>query len=87
MGTRSTSSAWSCLTQVNNRIIEAAVERLDVSMDKVMVNIERYANTSAATVPIALDEAAREGRLEKGKLVVLVAFGAGVTWGASLLRW
>ena len=73
--------------QVNRRIIEAAVERLDVPPEKVMVNIDRYANTSAATVPIALDEAEREGRLEKGKLVVLVAFGAGVTWGASLLRW
>lgn len=73
--------------QVNSRIIEAAIERLDISIDKVMLNIEQYANTSAATVPIALDQAHREGRLEPGKLVVLVAFGAGVTWGASLLRW
>ncbi len=73
--------------QVNHRIIEAAVERLAVPIDKVMINIDRYANTSAATVPIALDEAHRAGRLEAGKLVVLVAFGAGVTWGASLLRW
>lgn len=73
--------------QVNSRIIEAAIERLDLSIDKVMINIDQYANTSAATVPIALDQAVREGRLEPGKLVVLVAFGAGVTWGASLLRW
>jgi 3-oxoacyl-[acyl-carrier-protein] synthase-3 len=73
--------------QVNKRIIDAALERLGMSEEKVFVNIERYANTSAATVPIALDEALRAGRIEKGKLVVLVAFGAGLTWGATLLRW
>ena len=55
--------------------------------EKVIINIQHYGNTSAATVPIALDEAVREGRIEKGKLVVLVAFGAGLTWGATLLRW
>jgi 3-oxoacyl-[acyl-carrier-protein] synthase-3 len=54
---------------------------------KVVVNIQHYANTSAATVPIALDEAFRAGRLERGKLCVLVAFGAGLTWGGTLLRW
>ena len=73
--------------QVNQRIIDAALERLGMGPEKVIVNIDRYANTSAATVPIALDEAAREGRLEPGQYVVLVAFGAGMTWGASLLRW
>jgi 3-oxoacyl-[acyl-carrier-protein] synthase-3 len=73
--------------QVNMRIIDSALERLQMPIEKVVVNIERYANTSAATVPIALDEAVRAGKIEKGKLVVLVAFGAGVTWGASLLRW
>ncbi len=73
--------------QVNERIIQAALERLGMSDEKVLINIHKYANTSAATVPIALDEARREGRIEKDKLVVLVAFGAGLTWGASLLRW
>jgi 3-oxoacyl-[acyl-carrier-protein] synthase-3 len=73
--------------QVNQRIIESALERLGWSDEKVMVNIQRYGNTSAATVPVALDEARREGRLEKGKLVVLVAFGAGLTWGGTLIRW
>jgi len=73
--------------QVNRRIIDAALDRLGMTDEKVMVNIQHYANTSAATVPIALDEALREGRIERGKLVVLVAFGAGLTWGASLLRW
>ena len=73
--------------QVNRRIIDAALDRLEMTDEKVIVNIEQYGNTSAATVPVALDQAVREGRIEKGKLVVLVAFGAGLTWGASLLRW
>jgi 3-oxoacyl-[acyl-carrier-protein] synthase-3 len=73
--------------QVNQRIIESALERVGWPMDKVMINIDRYGNTSAATVPVALHEAWQAGRLESGKLVILVAFGAGVTWGASLLRW
>jgi 3-oxoacyl-[acyl-carrier-protein] synthase-3 len=73
--------------QVNKRIIEAALERLEIPSEKVVVNIEKYGNSSAATVPLALDEALREGRIEKGKLVVLVAFGAGLTWGGTLIRW
>lgn len=73
--------------QVNQRIIESALERLGWSDEKVMVNIQRYGNTSAATVPVALDEARRSGRLVAGKLVVLVAFGAGLTWGGTLIRW
>lgn len=73
--------------QVNARIIESALERVGWPLEKVVINIDRYANTSAATVPIAWAEALEAGRLEKGKLVILVAFGAGVTWGASLLRW
>jgi len=73
--------------QVNRRIIDAALDRLEMTDEKVIVNIQHYGNSSAATVPIAFDEAVRAGRLEKGKLVVLVAFGAGLTWGASLLRW
>ena len=73
--------------QVNKRIIEAALERLEIPSSKVVVNIEKYGNSSAATVPLALDEALRAGRIEKGKLVVLVAFGAGLTWGGTLIRW
>jgi 3-oxoacyl-[acyl-carrier-protein] synthase-3 len=73
--------------QVNARIIESALERVGWPLEKVVINIDRYANTSAATVPIAWAEAFENGRLIKGKLVILVAFGAGVTWGASLLRW
>jgi 3-oxoacyl-[acyl-carrier-protein] synthase-3 len=73
--------------QVNRRIIDSALERLGWNDEKVMVNIQNYGNTSAATVPVALDEARCAGRLEKGKLVILVAFGAGLTWGGSLIRW
>ncbi len=73
--------------QVNARIIEAAVARLDWSMERVFVNIEKYGNTSAATVPMAFHEALEQQRVEKGKLVVFVAFGAGLTWGATLVRW
>ncbi|MBM3977350.1 MAG: ketoacyl-ACP synthase III [Planctomycetes bacterium] len=73
--------------QVNRRIIDAALERLGMDDSKVVVNIQDYANTSAATVPIALDEALRAGRLDKGKLCVMVAFGAGLTWGGTLIRW
>ena len=73
--------------QVNKRIIDAALERLEIGSDKVVVNIQDYGNTSSATVPVAFDEARRAGRMEKGKLVVLVAFGAGLSWGASLVRW
>jgi len=73
--------------QVNARIITAALERLGWDKDKCVLNIDRYGNTSAATVPVALHEAVEDGRLEKGKLIVFVAFGAGLTWGASLVRW
>ncbi len=73
--------------QVNQRIIEAAMEQLGMPMDRVFTNIDRYGNTSAASVPIALREAYEAGRLQKGKLVVMPAFGAGMAWGHLLLRW
>ncbi|MEL6430296.1 MAG: beta-ketoacyl-ACP synthase III [Planctomycetota bacterium] len=73
--------------QVNLRIIEAARERLDWPMERFFVNIHKYGNTSAGSVPIALDEAVRGGNVEKGDIVVLVAFGAGLTWGATAIRW
>ena len=73
--------------QVNRRIIDAALDRIGLTDEKVVVNIQRYANTSAATVPIALDEALRDGRVQKGKLLILLAFGAGLTWGSTLIRW
>jgi 3-oxoacyl-[acyl-carrier-protein] synthase-3 len=73
--------------QVNQRIVEAAAERLDMPMDLMFSNIHRYGNTAAASVPMAFDEAYREDKLPKGKLVVCAAFGAGLSWGHFLVRW
>lgn len=73
--------------QVNRRIIDAALDRVGWTDEKVIVNIQQYGNTSAASVPVAFDEAVRAGRAPKGKLVIMVAFGAGLTWGGALLRW
>lgn len=73
--------------QANLRIIRAVAERLSIPMERVYTNIERYGNTSSATIPIALDEANREGLLERGDYVLLVTFGAGLTWGASIVKW
>jgi 3-oxoacyl-[acyl-carrier-protein] synthase-3 len=72
--------------QSNLRIIESACERAKIPMDKVVVNIDRYGNTSAASVAVGLHEAHRDGRIKPGDLVMLVAFGAGLTWGSILLR-
>jgi 3-oxoacyl-[acyl-carrier-protein] synthase-3 len=71
--------------QMNARIIESASKRLGVPQDKVFINIAEYGNTSAASVPIAFDECVRTGRLKRGDIVVLVAFGAGLTWGANVI--
>ncbi len=73
--------------QANIRIINSLVERLDVPAEKIYVNIDKYGNTSAASIPIALDEANREGRLKEGDLLLCCAFGSGFTWGASIIRW
>lgn len=73
--------------QANSRIIEAATRSLELSPDLVYSNLERYGNTSAASIPIALCEAVEEGRIQPGNLVVTVGFGAGLTWGAAVIRW
>lgn len=73
--------------QANIRIIQSALERLELSADKAMVNIDRYGNMSAASIPVALAEAAEEGRVKEGDAIVLVGFGGGLTWGASVLVW
>jgi 3-oxoacyl-[acyl-carrier-protein] synthase-3 len=73
--------------QANLRIIDATARRLEVPPEKVVVNIERYGNTSAASIPLALDEAVRGGRIQKGSTIVMVAFGGGLTWGAAVVRW
>jgi 3-oxoacyl-[acyl-carrier-protein] synthase-3 len=73
--------------QANFRIIKAFAERLKVPLEKVFINIEKYGNSSAATVPLALDEAARSGRLKPGDKVILTAFGGGLTWGSAFVHW
>jgi 3-oxoacyl-[acyl-carrier-protein] synthase-3 len=73
--------------QSNLRIIEATMEKLGLPIEKVFVNIDKYGNTSSASVPIALDEARKTKRLRKGSIVMLVAFGGGLTWGASIIKW
>jgi 3-oxoacyl-[acyl-carrier-protein] synthase III len=73
--------------QANQRITDAVRERLGVPADKVYSNISRVGNTSSASIPICLDECVRSGRIKKGDLILMAAFGAGVTWGAILMRW
>jgi len=73
--------------QANLRIIQATAKRLKLPMEKVIVTVDRHGNTSAASVPLALDEAVRTGRIEKGNRILLEAFGGGLTWGAALVRW
>jgi 3-oxoacyl-[acyl-carrier-protein] synthase-3 len=72
--------------QVNIRIIESAAQKFDFPMDKVYVNIDRYGNTSGASIPLALDEAQREGKVGPGSTVILVAFGAGLTWAGAVVK-
>ena len=73
--------------QANVRILKAVMDRLGLPIEKVLMNLDRYGNTSAASIPIALDEAVREGRIKEGSLVMLGAFGAGLTWASALIRW
>lgn len=73
--------------QANIRIVESAAKRLDMPMEKVFVNLDKYGNTSAASIPIALAEAQREHRFKKGDVIALAGFGAGLTWASCILRW
>jgi 3-oxoacyl-[acyl-carrier-protein] synthase-3 len=73
--------------QANIRIIEATAKHAHMPMDKVMVNVDRFGNTSSASIPLALEQARTEGRIRPGSLVLLVAFGAGFTWGSAVVRW
>ncbi|OGL61956.1 MAG: 3-oxoacyl-ACP synthase [Candidatus Tectomicrobia bacterium RIFCSPLOWO2_12_FULL_69_37] len=73
--------------QANLRIIEAVAKRLRLSMDRIIVTVDKYGNMSSATIPVALDEWVREGRIRRGDHVLMAAFGGGLTWGASLIEW
>ncbi|MBV7314360.1 beta-ketoacyl-ACP synthase III [Shewanella sp. NIFS-20-20] len=77
---------WLVPHQANYRIISATAKKLSMSMDKVVVTLGKHGNTSAASVPIALDEAVRDGRIQRGQLLLLEAFGAGFAWGSALVR-
>jgi 3-oxoacyl-[acyl-carrier-protein] synthase-3 len=79
--------AWFVPHQANMRIIDSAAGRLGIAKERTIVNIERYGNTSAASIPLALAEAAEDGRVRDGDLVLMSGFGAGMTWGSALLRW
>ena len=78
---------WFIPHQANRRIIEAVACRLKLPMEKVLVNVDRYGNTSAATIPTMLDEACRDGRIKSGHTILMDTFGAGLTYGAMLMRW
>ncbi|CAM3395885.1 MULTISPECIES: beta-ketoacyl-ACP synthase III [Brevibacillus] len=73
--------------QANKRIIDSAVQRFGLSEEKVVINLDRYGNMSSASIPVALDEAIEAGRVKEGDNVILVGFGGGLTWGATLLKW
>ncbi|WP_411834580.1 beta-ketoacyl-ACP synthase III [Pseudoxanthomonas mexicana] len=78
---------WLIPHQANLRIIEATAKRLDMPMDRVIVTVDKHGNTSSGSVPLALDEAVRSGRVQRGQLLLLEAFGGGFTWGSALLRY
>ncbi len=78
---------WLIPHQANIRIIQSAAKRLKMPMEKVVVNVDRYGNTSSASIPIALEEAIHDGRIKSGQTVVMVGFGAGLTWASTVIRW
>ncbi|MBD1996399.1 ketoacyl-ACP synthase III [Oculatella sp. FACHB-28] len=78
---------WLLLHQANQRILDAVAERLNIPSQKVLSNMGEYGNTSAASIPIALDEAVRDGRIQPGDVIAASGFGAGLTWGAAIFRW
>ena len=78
---------WIIPHQANQRILEATAKKLGVSLDRIIVTVDRHANTSSASIPLALDVAVRDGRIQPGQLLMLEAMGGGFTWGSALLRW
>jgi 3-oxoacyl-[acyl-carrier-protein] synthase-3 len=78
---------WFIPHQANRRILEATAKRLNLPMEKMVMNVSRVGNTSGASIPVALDELNRSGKLKRGDILLLDAFGAGFTWGSALIRW
>ena len=79
--------AWLVPHQANLRIIQSAADKLDMPMEKVIVTVQDHGNTSAASIPLALDTAVRDGRIRRGQLLLMETFGGGFTWGSALLRY
>jgi 3-oxoacyl-[acyl-carrier-protein] synthase III len=73
--------------QANIRILQATAKKLDMSMDKVVVTVDKHGNTSAASIPLALDVAVRDGRIKRGEIILMEAFGGGFTWGSALIKY
>lgn len=86
-GTTSSDLDWFVPHQANKRIIDASAEKLKIAPEKVVITVDRHGNTSAASIPLALDVAVRDGRIQPGHLVMLEAMGGGFTWGSALVRW
>ena len=86
-GVKSEDVAWVIPHQANLRIIGAVAQRLTIPEERVYVNIDKYGNTSAASIGICLDELCRAGKIKRGDHILLTAFGGGLTWGAMLIRW
>jgi len=78
---------WFVPHQANKRIIDGSAHKLGIAPEKVVTTVDRHGNTSAASIPLALDVAVKDGRVKKGDLVLLEAMGGGFTWGAALVRW
>ena len=85
-GLKSTDIDWVVAHQANMRILDQVATRLGFPLSKFVLNIEEYGNTSSASIPIALDEAVRDGRIKSGQTVLLCALGAGISWGAAIVR-
>lgn len=86
-GTTPDDLSWFVPHQANRRIIEASADKLGIARDKVVITVDRHGNTSAASIPLALDVARRDGRIKPGNLVMIEAIGGGFTWGSALIRW
>jgi 3-oxoacyl-[acyl-carrier-protein] synthase-3 len=78
---------WIVPHQANKRILDGTARKLGISPEKIVVTVDKHANTSAASIPLALDEAVRDGRIRPGQVVLMEAMGGGLTWGASVVRW
>jgi 3-oxoacyl-[acyl-carrier-protein] synthase-3 len=78
---------WLLLHQANIRIMEIVAKRLGIPMEKVITNLASYGNTSAGSIPIALDEAVRSGQVKKGDVIACAGFGAGLSWGSAIFKW